>query len=655
MRPTPDPPVAPSGDPEEDAGGLAFSSGQLEAIVESALDAIVTIDESGAVTGWSTQAERTFGWTAAEAKGRLLADFIIPPQHREAHRQGLARFLATGEGRIVRQRVEITALHKSGREFDVELVVTPYRHGGVWHFTGFIRDMTDLRRTQRELAQRERHLRAVIETEPECVKLLDREGRVVDMNASGLAMIEADSLAQVRGADVLSLVVPADRPAFAALCRDVFEGRSGSLEFNLVGLKGTARRLETRAVPLVPEEGGTPLLLGITRDVTERQRLEERLRNAQRMESVGRLAGGVAHDFNNLITAILGSAQMIDESLGADHPRREDIEEIRGAALRAADLTRQLLAFSRQQVLRPKILDLNALVTRIEKLLRRLIGEHIALRTALAPSLASVRADPGQLEQVLVNLVVNARDAMPEGGTITIETAFAAAAEAQDVPAMPSGPFVRLVVRDDGRGIAPDARPHLFEPFYTTKDQARGAGLGLATVYGIVKQSDGFIKVESEVGEGAAFVIYLPAIAEPADAPVTSPSVPQAPGGQETILVAEDESAILSLARATLAKKGYTVLTASSGTDAEKLAAGFAEPIDLLVTDVVMPGMSGRDLARSLRKTRPGLKVIFMSGYAGDDVFAMGVLDPGVEFLQKPFTPGEMARKVRDVLDGRAT
>jgi PAS domain S-box-containing protein len=623
--------------------------------VDSALDAIVTMNAAGEVTGWSGHAERLFGWTAAEANGQRLAELIIPPQHRDAHAQGLARFLETGVGRIARERISITALDKSGRELAVELIVTPYRHNGAWNFTGFIRDMSEVRRTERQLAQRERHLRAIIETEPECVKLLDREGRLVDMNASGLAMIEADSLAAVVGESVLSLVVPSDRAAFLALCRSVSSGTPGSLEFNIVGLKGTPRRLETRAVPLVPEDAETPLLLGITRDVTARRQLEERLRTAQRLESVGRLAGGVAHDFNNLLTAILGSAHAIDESLGPDHPRREDVEEIRGAALRAADLTRQLLAFSRQQVLRPRVLDLNALVTRMEKLLRRLIGEHITLRTSLAPALASVRADPGQLEQVIVNLVVNARDAMPAGGTITIETSRADRFDHGELSVRTAAQYLTLSIRDDGPGIDPSVRDHLFEPFFTTKDRERGAGLGLATVYGIVNQSDGHIRVESDLGRGSAFVIYLPAVALPADA-LTAPAIGSvAAGGNETILVAEDEGALLNLARITLTKKGYAVLTANSGTAALEVATKVADPIHVLLTDVVMPGMSGRDLARRLTLDRPDLQVIFMSGYAGDAVFEMGVLDAGVEFLQKPFTPGELASKVREVLDRRGT
>ncbi len=640
--------------PITDSSRFTFSEEQLAAIVDSALDAIVTMDAAGEVTGWSRQAERIFGWTAAEVRGRRLADLIIPPQHRDAHRRGLARFLETEVGRIAGQRIDITALHKSGHELAVELIVTPYRQAGAWYFTGIIRDVTEVRRIERRLAQRERHLRAIIETEPECVKLLDRAGRLVDMNASGLAMIEADSLADVVGHSVLSLVVPADRAAFVDLCRAVTEGTPGSLEFNIVGLKGTPRRLETHAVPLVSEESAAPLLLGITRDVTARRQLEERLRTAQRMESVGRLAGGVAHDFNNLLTAILGSVHAIDESLGPDHPRREDVEEIRGAALRAADLTRQLLAFSRRQVLRPKVLDLNALVTKIEKLLRRLIGEHITLRTSLAPALGSVRADPGQLEQVIVNLVVNARDAMPGGGTITIETSSAARFDHGDHSAQTADRYVTLSVRDDGPGIDPSVRDLLFEPFFTTKDQEHGAGLGLATVYGIVNQSNGHIRVESDLGRGSAFVIYLPMVELPPDAMVAPTTSDRVAGGNETILVAEDEVAILNLARRTLTRMGYFVLTAGSGTAALEVASQFADPIHVLLTDVVMPGMSGRDLARRLTQNRPDVRVIFMSGYAGDAVFELGVLDSGVEFLQKPFTPGDLASKVREVLDGRS-
>ncbi|MBI4543511.1 MAG: PAS domain S-box protein, partial [Gemmatimonadetes bacterium] len=734
----------------------------------------------------------------------------------------------------------------------------------------------------------ESRFRAIFEAEPECVKLLDADGRLLDMNPAGLAMIEAESLEQVRDRPVAPIVAPAYRDAFADLCRRVFAGGEGTLEFEIVALKGARRWLETHAVPLRGPDGWVTSLLGITRDVTRRKRaeviqnasyriseavhstrnlrelyqaihdivgelmparnfylalyeaatdlisfpyfvdehddafppkkpgkglteyvirtgrpllaspdvfrdlerigeveligapsvdwlgvplkaggrtfgalvvqtysegvrygdaeigllqfvstqvamaierkraedalrdseasyralvehavhgiyratpdgrfltvnpalvsmlgyaserellaldvardvytdsaelarilalarerdettaetawkrkdgrivtvrltgrsvrgpdgevacyevfaedvteqrtLEQRLRQSQRIEAVGRLAGGIAHDFNNLLTAILGSTDALLDALVSGHPQREDVEEIRTAAVRAADLTQRLLAFSRRQVLQPRGLDLNALVANMDKLLRRLIGEHIVLRTVLAPNLGAVRADPGQFEQVIANLVVNARDAMPAGGELTIETANAVLGETNlhELPAAAPGPYVVLAVSDTGTGMDPDTQTHLFEPFFTTKERGKGTGLGLSTVYGIVKQSGGYILTQSELGRGTTFRMYLPRVAQVLAPEPRRPTAEAPARGTETILAAEDEAGVLKLLRRTLQAKGYTVLTAASGDEALDVAARWDGPIHLLVTDVVMPGMTGPDAARRL-------------------------------------------------------
>ena len=497
------------------------------AVLDTALDAVITIDAAGVITGWNPQAEAVFGWRASEILGRTLSGVIIPPQYRDAHDRGLAHFLATGEGPILGRRIEITALHKAGREFPVELTATSVRLGDTWLFSAFVRDITD------------------------------------------------------------------------------------------------------------------------------RKRLEEQLRQAQKMEAVGRLAGGVAHDFNNILTAMAGYASLLLDELPRGDPQRDDVDEIRKAVDRATALTRQLLAFSRQQVLELKVLDLNAVVANLESMLRRLIGEDVELVTRLDSRLGAVKADAGQLEQVLMNLVVNARDAMPDGGKLSIETATAdwnGADAQQPVPALP-GRYAMLAVSDTGAGMDAETKAHLFEPFFTTKEKGKGTGLGLATVYGIVKQFEGYIWVYSEPGQGAAFKIYLPCVDEPTE-PVASPTVrPESLRGTETVLVVEDEPAVRALVLKVLQRHGYTVLEVTNPEGAVACAANHEGPIHLLLTDVVMPGMGGREVAARVCALRPDLKVLFMSGYTDDAVVRHGRLEPGAAFLQKPFTPQVLAAKVRELLD----
>ncbi|HXM37543.1 MAG TPA: PAS domain S-box protein [Gemmatimonadales bacterium] len=395
--------------------------------------------------------------------------------------------------------------------------------------------------------------------------------------------------------------------------------------------------------------------LSIGEDMTERARLEQQVRQGQKMEAVGRLAGGIAHDFNNLLTAIFGYSDLLAEELPADSPAREDLQEIRTAATRAAALTRQLLAFSRQQVLQPVVLNINGAIEDLEKMLRRVLGEDVELETHLARDLGNATVDPGQLEQVIMNLAVNARDAMPTGGKLTIETANVALggdyAEAHR-PVVP-GDYIMLAVSDSGIGMNETVKTRLFEPFFTTKEIGKGTGLGLATVYGIVKQSGGYIWVYSEPGHGAAFKVFFPRVHAPVDEAKKAAPTDGKLGGTETILLAEDDELLRPLARELLAKLGYRVLEASSAAAALELARTHPGNIDLLVSDVVMPEQSGLQLARQLAADRPQMKVLYMSGYTDEAIVRHGLLDPGKNFLQKPFTPAVLARKVREVLDAQ--
>ena len=371
------------------------------------------------------------------------------------------------------------------------------------------------------------------------------------------------------------------------------------------------------------------------------------------MESVGQLASGIAHDFNNLLTVINGMSELVLAQVSQDDPVHADVQEIHRAGERAATLTRQLLAFSRQQILESRVLSLNTVVAGMESLLRRFLGEDIDLVVVPTPGVGGVKADPGQIEQVITNLAVNARDAMPQGGQVTIETQNVTITEddaRQIGVTMPPGSYVRLAVRDSGVGMDEATRAHIFEPFFTTKGPGKGTGLGLSTVYGIVKQSHGFIWVYSEVGRGTSFKIYLPQVTEAAGTDRPRPTVVSS-SGTETILLVEDSLGLRKLATRFLERAGYTVLRAASGEEALRLLERHEEPVHLLLSDVVMPGMSGRLLAEQLVQIRPGMKVLYMSGYTSDTILRHGILEAQVPFLNKPFTAAALLRKVREVLD----
>jgi len=404
---------------------------------------------------------------------------------------------------------------------------------------------------------------------------------------------------------------------------------------------------------LVYQDGVPVGVQGIARDVTERKQLEEQLRQSQKMEAIGQLAGGVAHDFNNLLTAINGYSSLALQRLEDDHPIKPYIEEVKKAGDRAANLTRQLLAFGRKQILQPIALNLNGVVSDMNKMLRRLIGEDIVLTAKLDAGVGKVMVDPGQVEQVLVNLIVNARDAMPRGGNLTIETKNVELDEeygSKHVGVAP-GKYVLLAISDTGEGMTEEVRHRVFEPFFTTKEKGKGTGLGLSTVYGIVKQSGGNVWIYSEPGRGTTFKVYLPqVVSDPRELGEEVAEVAP-PGGSETILLVEDEAVVRGLARRILEQAGYSVVEASRGDEALRFCAEHADEVDLLLTDVVMPEMSGKQLADQLKSQYPALRMVFMSGYTDESIVHHGVLDSSVEFIQKPFTPAALVRKVREVLD----
>src|SRR6266498_3194216 len=514
------------------------------------------------------------------------------------------------------------------------------------------------RAQQRDALRRhERLLRQIIDANPSLIFVKDWDGRFVLVN---------QATAEIYGTTVDSLVGKTDAD-FNPHAEEVAHFLRGDREVISSGrpklvseeqvtnpVTKQTRWFQTIKVPLRLPEQEKSTMLGVATEITERKRLEEQLLQSQKMEAVGQLAGGVAHDFNNILTAIVGYTDLLAVECGANSRQLEDLEEIRKAARRAAALTRQLLAFSRKQVLEPRIIDLNSVVMNLEKMLRRVIGEDVEFRTVLAPDLGAVRADPGQLEQVIVNLAVNARDAMPYGGKLTVETANVDLDEAypQERGLVVPGRYAMLAVTDTGIGMDAHVKAHIFEPFFTTKEKGKGTGLGLATVYGIVKQSDGYIWVYSEPGRGTSFKIYLPRVEAVAEPPAPKAMPPASLRGSETVLVVEDEAAVRNRVRRVLEAHGYSVLVAADGPEALRLIESHHEPIHLLVTDVVMPKMSGRQLAERVVSTRRETKVLYLSGYTDDAIVHHGVLAPGIAFLQKPFTPRALARKLREVLDG---
>jgi two-component system, cell cycle sensor histidine kinase and response regulator CckA len=502
-------------------------------------------------------------------------------------------------------------------------------------------------------------LQEIIESSSDAIVAKDLEGRYVLINSSGARLLGRPA-GEIVGRDDAALF-PADQAARSreADARVRSRGESETAEEHVV-VEGRRRTLLLTRSPLRDHDGRIIGVLGLARDVTEQRQLEERLSRAHRMESVARLAGGIAHDFNNLLTVILGSAEILLDDLPRAYARRNDLDEIKRAATQAAQLTRQVLAYSRQQVLAPRLLDLNRLVAGMERAVRPLLGGRIELALDLGAQSGAVRVDPGQLEQAVLNLVMNARDAMPGGGRLEVATRTVVVDEvfARQHPPMRPGRYTTLAVRDTGVGMDEDTQGHLFEPFFTTKPGRHGAGLGLATTYGIVKQSGGYIWSESAPGAGATFTIYLPWHEPLVAAAVPAAESPAAArGAGETVLVVDDEPAVRVVTKRILQRSGYAVLDAAGGAEALDTLREHPGPIHLLLTDVIMPEMNGREVARRVRDQRPGIRVVYMSAYSPEAIAHDGLVDEGAAFVRKPFESGLLLQTVRRALDtmGHAT
>jgi PAS domain S-box-containing protein len=492
----------------------------------------------------------------------------------------------------------------------------------------------------------------LVENAHDVIYTHDLEGHFTSLNRAG-EQITGYTRAEAAQMSVLQIVSPAYQDQIRGMIARQFADEAKT-PCSLEILAKDGRKVMLEVSPrLVLKDGQAVGVQGIARDVTQRRHLEEQLTHAQRMEAIGHLAGGVAHDFNNLLTVVTGYSELVLRRLSAESPVRQEIEQIKKAGERATTLTRQLLAFSRKQMLQPRVLDLNAVLSDVERLLKRLIGENIQLTMVLGPDLKRVKADPGQMEQIIMNLAVNARDAMPQGGMLTVGTANVVLDDDyanQHVDVKP-GQYVMLAVSDTGIGMDDHTRSHIFEPFFTTKVKGKGTGMGLSTVYGIVKQSGGYVWVYSEPNQGSTFKIYLPRIDDPIETQDAANLAEELSAGVETVLLVEDEEAVRSLVCKVLRASGYTVLESLNPADALRIAREHPDPIHLLLTDVVMPQMSGREVANQVIVLRPSTKVLFISGYTDDAIVHHGVLDPKTAFLHKPFSPDALARKVREVLD----
>jgi two-component system, cell cycle sensor histidine kinase and response regulator CckA len=511
------------------------------------------------------------------------------------------------------------------------------------------------RQAEEALRRSEANLRAIFHNTLQDFVLLDREGVVQTMNKASSDWARWLTGGEVREGDLLPALLPAALAGeFDEMFRRALANEAVTVERQLTDPGGAERWFEASLIPVVSESGSVIGVCLSVVNIDERKRAEDHLRRAEKMQAVGRLAGGVAHEVNNMMTVILGFGDFLLRSLGPEDPRSDEAKEILRAAERAANVTRQLLAFSRQQVLQPRVLDLNGVVAGLQPMMGKILGVNHSLVARLSPMLGMVRADRGQLEQVLVNLVLNARDAMAEGGQLTIETSTVMLGEdylrRRAEVQIPLGAYIMLAVNDTGHGMSPAVQARAFEPFFSTKPVGQGTGLGLSTVYGIVKQSGGYIWVYSEPGLGTTFKIYLP-VAHGAHDIVHEPPSIQSTGGSEAILVIEDEDVVRSLTCRILREHGYTVYEARQGQEGLECVARRSGEIRLVLSDVVMPEMGGRELGRLLAQLHPGLPVLYMSGYTGDDVVQRGLLDAAAPFQQKPFSPEGLTRKVREMLD----
>jgi two-component system cell cycle sensor histidine kinase/response regulator CckA len=614
---------------DEQAKGQEAAA-RLAALVESSYEMVISKTPDGTITSWNKAAERIYGYSTEEIIGQSI--FVVVPQELHTDAQQIIEDLKQGKSF---EHLETTRLTKEGKIIDVSLTISPIRNseGQIIGSSTIGRDVTERKRMEQALAQSEQDYRGLFDNAHDALMIFSPEDEIIlDVNKRACE-IYGFSKSEFIGMSLETIT------------KDVARGKEhikqtleteGFHSFDTIQRRkdGSEIYLETNGA--LVNYKGRKALLSINRDITARKLLEEQFRQSQKMDAVGRLAGGIAHDFNNLLTAIIGYSQLALRSVDRENPLLNNFVEIEKAGKRAATLTNKLLAFSRKQVIQPRILNLNYAISDIEKML--------------------AKVDLGQIEQVLVNLVVNARDAMPQGGKLIIETSNITLDEtyARQHLDVESGDYTMLVVSDTGIGMDAITLSHIFEPFFTTKESGKGTGLGLSTVYGIVKQNSGHIWVYSEPSHGTTFKVYFPRVKDGVESG-EQPEPVDSIKGKETILVVEDEDAVRNLVRQILLSKGYTVLEASNGVDALLLLEQHSQPIHLIITDVIMPFMSGKEFADKAIGKHKDMKVLFMSGYTDETVLPHGVFDPGAAFIQKPFTTASLALKVRELLDNKTS
>jgi two-component system, cell cycle sensor histidine kinase and response regulator CckA len=620
----------------------------LEQIFLTAPDGMTVVDRYDRALCVNEAFQRMFGYKSADILGQSI-DALIVPEERQAEARWIAESVARGES----VTIETQRKRQDGNWIEVSILNAPLMAEGknigsyaVYH------DISQRKKAAAlNSAHSEARYRSLVQSSAYGIYRSSLEGKFLDVNPALIAMLGYESAEEVLRLDPQRDVFLNGEEQARLIEEFRRTGRMDGIEVRWKRKNGSAITVRVSGKAVISGDEAE-LMEAIAEDVTERRALEEQFRQAQKMEAVGRLAGGVAHDFNNLLMVISGYAEVILESMDPEHPLHGKARAIQQASDRATTLTRQLLAFSRKQLLELKVVDVNAIIEDMERLLRPLIGENIELVTTLAAGAGHTRADAGQLEQVLMNLVVNAKDAMPDGGRIAIKTENITLDDSHrgDKTFIRLGDYVMISVADNGLGMNKETQSRIFEPFFTTKEKGKGTGLGLSTVYGIVKQSGGYLMVQSEPGCGTTFTMYLPRVDEAAESRNVAAAGRVPAGGSETVLLVEDEESVRQLVRETLESKGYRVLEADNGEAGLAVAAQCQEQIDLVITDVVMPELGGRELAQRLVKQRPHIKVLYLSGYTEDAIANEGTIESGKAFLQKPFTLQSLARKVREVL-----
>jgi two-component system, cell cycle sensor histidine kinase and response regulator CckA len=651
--------------------------GSFRDLIEAAPDAMIIVNSRGQIVLVNAQTEKLFGYHRGELLHQSL-EILIPPRFRNQHHESRVQFFSHARSRPMGSGRELPALRKDGTEFPANIALSPVDTEDGMVVLAAVRDITE-RKKNEEIARQHAELQArmakesaelaAAKKELEIVAERERAAETLRRSEARVRRLVESNIIGIATGDLDGKVIDANDAVLALLGFTKEDVAAGSMrwdaltppEYREADRLAVEQLLTTGVAPLwekqfIRKDGSrVPVLIGVATltgmsgateavsfivDIAERKKLEQQLRQAQKVEAIGQLAGGIAHDFNNLLGIIIGYSEMFEERLAPDDPLRPNAEQIKKAGRRAASLTRQLLAFSRQQALEPRVLDLNAVIADTLKMLRRLIDENVELVSVPEPALGQVSADQGQIEQIIMNLTVNARDAMPHGGKLTISTGNAEMDDAfvRRNPGAIPGSYVVLSVSDTGCGMDQDTQAHIFEPFFTTKGEGKGTGLGLATVCGVVKQSGGYISVESEPGKGSTFRIYLPRIQEPVASTAPVDGWKEKARGCETVLLVEDAHALRELARELLEAGGYTVLEAANGADAVSLAEKHPGPIHLLLSDVVMPGMNGPELAGKIIRARPDTKVLYMSGHTGDALPVQELLNSGAALLHKPFT-----------------